>query len=163
MMVNIITKTLDGAEFKLDTNYDYSHLVKNKNKPEQIIIPFVSFGIGSKLNFDKPRELRTEIELGGLITDEDAATVVAFYDDGKDNLIIELEKSTKKEEKMKFVNKIVRKLNISDNLNNKIFIDLLSNVFTDKQLESFIHKDSIEIILFDGLMYLKVGNKAYRL
>ena len=163
MAKKLITKTLDGKEFKLDETYPSSlRKIKKKHQPAQIISPFASFGIGTKLNFQDAKKESIDLEFGGELNDENAASVTAFYEEG-DKIIIEAEKETEKEEKMKFVNKIVRKLNFKENLSNKVFIDLLSNVFTDKQLQEFIDKDDLEIILFDGLMYLKVKNKAYRL
>ncbi len=157
------TKTLDGKEYKLDERYSSDiYLQKKKYNPDILIIPFTSFGIGNRLNFEKIRVNDNNIEIGCDIYNENSAIVTALYEkDGK--IIIEAEKDTKKEEKMKFVNKIIRKINFSDSLNDKLFISLLSNVFTDKQLEQFINEDDLEIILFNGLMYLKVRDKAYRL
>ncbi len=157
------TKTLDGKEYKLDGRYPSDIFQqKKKHNPDILIIPFISFGIGSKLNFEKIDHSHSQISLGDINSWETAALVTAFYEEDE-KIIIEAEKDTKKEDKMKFVNKIVKKINFSDGLKDKIFIDILSNVFTDKQLEQFINEDDLEIILFDGLMYLKVRGKAYRL
>ena len=157
------TKTLDKKEYKLDERYP-PEIFKKKKKynPDILIMPFTSFGIGSKLLFEKIDHSHSQISLGDINSWETAASVTALYE--KDSkIIIEAEKDTKKEEKMKFVNKIIRKINFVDSLNDKIFIEILSNVFTDKQLEQFIKEKNLEIVLFDGLMYLKVGEKAYRL
>jgi len=163
MTKKLTTKTLDGIEFKLEEAYPIRLFqTKKKHQPAQIIIPFISFGIGTKINFNKIVKESVGVEIGGEFSDGNAASVTAFYEEG-DKIIIEAEKETKKEEKMKFVNKIVRKLNFNEGLSNKTFIDMLSNVFTDKQLQEFMNEKDLEIILFDGLMYLKVGDKAYRL
>jgi len=163
MKKKLITKTLDGTEFQLKERYPELRLTTTKKHlPEQIIIPFVSFGLGTRINFDKLNKNLVELEIGGITSNEKCASVTALYEkDGK--IIIEAEKESKKEEKMKFVNKIVRKLKIGQGLSNKLFVKILSNVFTDKQLEQFIKEKDLEIILFDGLMYLKVNDKAYRL
>ncbi len=166
MVKKVLTKTLDKKEFELEEAYPSSfYAQKKKHEPAVIIKPFVSFGIGSRLKFKESDLTTTSVEIGGQLFEDGAASVTAFYQDPKnpDKIIIEAEKNIHKEEKMKFVNKIVKKINLEGSLKDEMFIKILSRVFTDKQLEQFIKEDDLEIILFEGLMYLKVGKKAYRL
>ena len=166
MVKKVLTKTLDKKEFELEEAYPSSLFTpKEKHCPAVIIKPFVSFGIGSRLKFKESSPDTTSVDIGNQLFEDGAASVTAFYQDPKnsDKIIIEAEKNMHKEEKMKFVNKIIRKINLGGSLKDEIFIKMLSRVFTDKQLEQFVKEKDLEIILFDGLMYLKVGEKAYRL
>lgn len=163
----VISKSLDKTKYELDEVYPSDLLVvKKKHKPEIPIIPFLSFGLGSRLNFVKDTG-KSDTEIAGwegyLIRDKDAV-VTEFYQKG-DKIIIKAKQSTKeeKEEKKEFLNKIVKKINMDNDYNEKLFIDMLSNVFSDKQLKRLLKEDDIEILLFEGLMYLKCGDKAYRL
>lgn len=157
------TKDLEGKEYLLESQY--AEIVKDeKYDPAVLIIPFCSFGIGARLTFEKiegDTEIQVEEEMifryranGAIVTD--------FRQEG-DKFIIEAETNTKKEEKMEFVNKIIGRIDMDDSLSDEFFVDMLSNVFTEEQLQNFLNKDEIEILLFDNLMYLRSEDKAYRL
>lgn len=157
------TKDLNGKEYLLESQYPELTSSK-KHNPEILIIPFCSFGIGARLTFEKLKG-DTEIEIhddATLSYLEHSAIITDFRQEG-DKFIIEAEQNTKKEKKMEFVNKIIGKIDMNDSLSNEFFVDMLSNLFTEQQLQNFLNKDEIEILLFDNLMYLKSDDKAYRL
>ena len=60
----ITTKSLDNIEYELDSTYFLDNSNENiKHKPEISIIPFLSFGWGTRLNFEKDTyRADTEIE-----------------------------------------------------------------------------------------------------
>ena len=156
------TKDLNGNEYLLESQYPET--LSEKHNPEILIIPLCTFGIGTRLTFEKV-ESGTQIQVEGAIGfsySENAATVTDFRQEG-DKFIIEAENNTKKEKKMEFVNKIIGKVDMDDSLSDEFFVDMLSNVFTEQQLQNFLNKEEIEILLFDNLMYLKSEDKAYRL
>ncbi len=155
------TKDLNGNEYLLDSQYQ-STPVSKKHDPDTLIIPFHSFGVGTRLTFEKLED-DSEIYIGEEIAyRENSASITDFRKEG-DKFIIEAEHNTKKEKKTEFVNKIVGKIDMDDCLSDEFFVDMLANVFTEQQLQNFLNKDDFEIILFDNLMYLKSENKAYRL
>ena len=90
------------------------------------------------------------------------AVVTKLFDDGE-KVIIEAEKIVRDDDKKEILNKIIKKIDFDNALNNNLFIEMFSNVFTEEQLKHFLEQDDMEILLFDGLMYLKLGDKAYRL
>ena len=139
--------------------------IKKEHQPEILILPFSSFGIGTRLRLkrvDAFHEEDYEIDgWGGLRYDSDAIVTKIYEENGK--IIIDAETQTKKEDKVKLVDKIIKKVDFDNALNENIFIEILSNVFTEEQLKKFLEQDDIEVLLFKGLMYLKVGDKAYRL
>lgn len=160
-----VTKTLNKEKFELDETYSgWNGKPDKKHLPEIEIIPYVSFGIGTKINVEKnPTDPIIELyELEGQRINPGMARVTRIFQK-KEKVIIEAEIDTKKAKKMEFVNKIVKKINFKDGLKNNIFIKMFANVFSQKQLERFIKAKDLEMVLFDGLMYLKHKNKAYRL
>jgi len=164
MVRKITAKALDKTEYEIDLAYKSETNVADKYKPNISIIPFLSFGLGTRLNFEKDTQ-RPDTEVQGwegYIIRPGDAVVTNFYEKD-DKIIIEAQQRTDKEEKQEFLNKIIKKINLDNNYNEKLFVDMLSNVFTDKQLECFLSIDDLEILLFDGLMYVKCENKAYRL
>ena len=157
------TKDLNEKEYLLESQYA-EMTPSEKHNPETLIIPFTSFGIGARLTFEKI-EAATEVEVDEVINFrymEHSAVITDFRQEG-DKFIIEAETNTKKEKKMEFVNKIIGKIDMDDSLSDGFFLDMLSHVFTEQQLQDLLNKDNIEILLFNNLMYLKVKNKAYRL
>ncbi len=158
------TKDLDGNEYLLE--YQYPEIVSSKkHNPETLILPFSNFGIGSRLVFEKVEGVDGEIVIDGTTPieyNESCGIITDFRKEG-DKFIIEAETNTKKEKKTEFVNKIIGKIDMEDTLSDEFFIDMLSNIFSEKQLNDFLNKEDIEILLFDNLMYLKSDNKAYRL
>lgn len=169
------TKTIDGEEYELE-EYCIVHSENiEKHKPEILILPFNSFGLGTRLNFEKPQDsLSIDLPGYGVSNEinyidyipigggEAKAVVTAFYE--QDNkIIIEAMEDTKQEEKKQFVDKIIKKIDFGDGLNNEVFVKMLSHVFSENQLKHFLDVDNIEILLFDGLMYIKCEEKAYRL
>ncbi len=160
-------KDLKGNEYLLDAQYA-EYTPSKKHSPGIIIIPFTSFGVGTRLTFEK---VENDIIKGaesdgpiGFVCFENSAVVTDFRREG-DKFIIEAQKDTKKEKKMEFVNKIIGRIDMNDNLSDEFFIDMFTNVFTEQQLQNFLNKskEELEILLFDNLMYLKSDNKAYRL
>lgn len=164
MVQKITAKALDKTEYELDLTYPLEINIEDKHKPGISIIPFLSFGLGTRLNFEKDTHIAdTEIQgWEGYIIRPGDAVVTNFYEEDN-KIIIEAQQKTDKEEKKEFLNKIIKKINLDNDYNEKLFVDMLSNVFTDKQLESFLSVDDLEVLLFDGLMYIKCGDKAYRL
>ena len=155
------TKSLDKTEYQLECAYPTPGDPNKKHDPEIIIIPFKTFGLGSMLFFEKSKnDLMTEIDWETSF--EQGAQVTSLYSKGN-KIIIEAERKIDKSKKIKVVNSIVDKIDFKAGLGNEIFIKMLSNVFTDKQLNHFLEQKDIEILMFKGLMYLKSGKKAYRL
>ncbi len=157
-------KDLNGNEYLLESQYPEMVSSKRHN-PETLILPFSNFGIGSRLVFEKIEgdDGVTVIEGNlGIEYNESNAIITDFRKEGN-KFIIEAETNTKKEKKTEFINKIIGRIDMDDCLSDEFFIDMLSNVFTEKQLNDFLNKGDIEILLFDNLMYLKSDNKAYRL
>ncbi len=156
-------KDLKGNEYILDSQY-FEEVSSKKHEPEILIVPFTSFGVGTRLTFEKI-ENDTEIQIDDLKYFESGAAVVTDFRQEGNKFIIEAEQNTKKEKKMEFVNKIIGQVDMDDNLSDGFFLDMLANVFTEQQLQSFLNKskEELEILLFDNLMYLKSDNKAYRL
>lgn len=157
------TKDLNGKEYLLESSWA-EMMPSEKHNPETLIIPFTSFGIGGRLMFEKI-EADTEVVVEGGMGFrymESSAVITDFRREG-DKFIIEAEFNTKKEKKTDFVNKIIGKIDMDDTLSDEFFVDMLSNVFTEQQLQNFLNKEEIEILLFNNLMYLKSEDKAYRL
>lgn len=157
-------KDLIGNEYLLESQYPEA-VSSKKHDPETLILPFSNFGIGTRLVFEKIEGVDTEVVIDGTTAieyNESSAIVTDFRKEG-DKFIIEAETDTKKEKKTEFINKIIGKIDMDDTLSDEFFVDMLSNVFTEKQLNDFLNKEDIEILLFDNLMYLKSDDKAYRL
>ncbi len=157
-------KDLNGNEYLLESQYP-DMVPSKRHNPETLILPFSNFGIGSRLVFEKIEGADTEIVISENIQIEhnkSSAIITDFKKEG-DKFIIKAETNTKKEKKTEFINKIIGRIDMDDCLSDEFFIDMLSNVFTEKQLNDFLNKGDIEILLFDNLMYLKSDNKAYRL
>ncbi len=155
------TKTLDKTEYELEQAYPDWDDPKKKHKPEINIIPYITFGLGSRIFFEISKETVSDTTD---YTDQyiKGAQVTAFYQKGN-KIIIEAEKKIDKTKKIKIVNKIVEKIDFKKGLTNDLFIEMLSHVFTEKQLNQFLKQKDLEILIFDGLMYLKSNGKAYRL
>ncbi len=160
-------KDLKGNEYLLDSLYA-EMIHPEKHNPETLVIPFISFGIGARLTFEKvENDYGIEVEGAGPLNFkcmESSAVITDFRKEG-DKFIIEAERDTKEEKKTEFIDKIVGRMDMDDCLSDEFFVDMLSNVFTEQQLQSFLNKnkDELEILLFDNLMYLKLDDKAYRL
>ncbi len=160
-MIKLKTKGLDGGKYELKYYTDYDGKQKYKNhQPDRIIIPFNSFGYGTRIPV---REAK--LRLNDITYDENinkGAEVVAFYNrNGK--FIIEAVENTKKEKKKKYVKNIMKEIDLTQGLANETFISILTNVFTKERLKEIRNAKNIEMLSFEGLMYLKVKNKAYRL
>jgi len=155
------TKSLDKTEYELEQAYPDWDDPKKKHNPEITIIPYQTFGLGSKIFFEKSEE-----PIGNMTDYEDkyskGAQVTSFYMKGG-KIIIEAAQKIDKTKKIKIVNKIVDKIDFKTGLTNELFVEMLSNVFTEKQLNKFLKQKDLEILIFKGLMYLKSGGKAYRL
>ncbi len=157
------TKDLNGKEYLLESSW--AEMTKEeKYNPETLIIPFTSFGIGGRLMFEKI-EGDTEVMVEGGIGFRymDSSAVITDFRQEGDKFIIEAKFNTKKEKKNDFVNKIIGRIDMDDTLSDEFFVDMLSHVFTEQQLQNFLNKDDLEILLFNNLMYIKSGDKAYRL
>ena len=155
------TKSLDGTKYELLNPWYMTDKEEKKVMPEQIIVPFHSLGIGTRL------QLRKNIKdhaYGGIIVPDNAGSAViteTYEKNGK--FIIKAVENTRKEDKLYYANKVIKEIDFTQGLANERFVEMLSNVFTEKQLKKLLKAKDIEILLFDGLMYLKLGNKAYRL
>ncbi len=145
--------------------------------PERLIMAFRSFGLGTKLNLGRRGKTLDQVIVptpGGSVPfyafedDEDPCReeVVSVEQEG-DKIIIEAIESPRKrrrrKSKKRYVNKILEQIDFYEGLADKYFERMFMNVFTERQLESMLKARRMEILLFDGLMYLHVGNKAYRL
>ncbi len=155
------TRALDKTEYELEQAYPDFDDAKKKHNPEINIIPYLTFGLGSKMFFEISKEV---MDNTADYTNQHfkGAQVTAFYQKGN-NMIIEAEKKIDKTKKIKIVNKIVEKIDFKKGLTNDLFVTMLSHVFTQKQLNQFLKQKDLEILIFDGLMYLKSNGKAYRL
>ena len=159
-MKKLKTKGLDKKEYELNYGTFYEDdKVNKKHLPDINIIPFMSFGYGTRIPIKK-------CLYEGLIEPNDSelngAEVVAFYN-RKGKFIIEAEQNTKNEKKRNYIKQIVNEVDFKQGLANETFVSMLTNVFSKKILKEILNADDIEILSFEGLMYLKVGKKAYRL
>ena len=155
------TKSLDKTEYELECAYPTPGDPSKKHNAEITIIPFRTFGLGSIIFFEKSKNDLLSVE-DWEDSYQDGAQVTSFYQKGG-KVIIEAEQKIEKTKKIKIVDKIVDKIDFKQGLCNDIFVQMLSNVFTEKQLNHFLEQKDIEILMFKGLMYLKCGKKAYRL
>ncbi len=164
-MKNLKTKGLNNKEYQLEycMEYDNKKIIK-KHLPDINVIPFTSFGYGTLLPvnciiFD------TGINMNENVNDlnqKTCAEITSFYNkNGK--FIIEAERNTKKEQKKKYIKQIINEIDLRQGLANETFINILTNVFSKKNLKEILNTKNIEMLSFDGLMYLKVNKKAYRL
>lgn len=168
-MEKLTAKNLEGKEFEIVLAQEIP-LMKKEHQPEILILPFPSFGIGTRLKMEpldkvigEEYEVETEEGESWGVFRSDNDAIVTKVSEKNGEIIIEAETQIRKEEKKELVNKIIKKVNFDNALNENIFIEILSNVFTENQLEKFLKQEDIEILLFKGLMYLKAGDKAYRL
>ncbi len=162
-MKKILAKDLQGKEFEIELAQENWEPIKEKHRPDKTIASFLSFGLGSRLRFEEiPEEDNVIIDYADVYISKGDAVVTSLMDDGK-RVIIKAEKLLDDGKKEEILNKIIKKIDFDNALNDEIFIAMLSNVFTEEQLKHFLVQDDIEILLFDGLMYLKSGDKAYRL
>ena len=100
--------------------------------------------------------------INGVFNPNGGVTVTDIHqENGK--TIIEASENIHKEEKSKYVNKIMNEIDFSQGLNNERFVEMFSNVFTEERLKEILGSDDVEFLCFNGLMYFKLGDKAFRL
>jgi hypothetical protein len=151
---------LDGNEHQLIAPLvDESTFEKHKAK--QTIIPFLSFGIGTKLSIDKEDEYNLT-SINGMLQGINSATVYDIRENNK-KVIIKAKRKRDLDDKIYFVNQIINNIDFDNALTSDIFLKMFANVFTESELNEILACDEVEIISFNGLMYLKVNDKAYRL
>jgi len=159
-MKEATTKNLEGEEFKLDSTIVDEEA--EKHKPEQIVFPFRSFGVGTKLQMRKND--KAFIYSGMVIDDEIGnATVISVDEDEDGQVTIYAIEETEKDTKLKYLKEITKEIDFEQGMGNETMIKMLSNVFNERQLKEFLEADDIEILNFEGLMYLRHKDKAYRL
>jgi hypothetical protein len=165
------TKGLDKQEYLLDPPFK-EEVMPKKHYPEQIIATFHSFGIGTGLRMEgvKKRtsgllEFPSDIIVDLEVEDElnQWSKVISIEDKGDTVIIKAVSREDKKEDKTKYINGIADKIDFKQGLCNEVFIEMLTNVFTEERLNEILEIDDIEILSFNGLMFLKIKDKAYRL
>jgi len=160
-MEKIMTKGLDGTEYELNNPWFVTDEEIENIKPEQIIVPFNTLGIGTRLQL---RENNKDRQYGPImLPDNTGSAVITEIEEKNNQLIIKAVENTKQEEKLKYTKEIIKEIDFSQGLGNERFVEILTNVFTKEQLLKMLNADDLEILLFDGLMYLRLDNKAYRL
>lgn len=161
------TKSLSGIEYELDEVLDLDKELDSKHLPEQIIISFSTLGKNMRLCVDyidvsSPFVLA---EIDGVPQIKSATITDIERLDG--NMIIKCVSDEKenKEKKIKFLNSVIEHIDFKQGFSNKVFINMLSNVFTVERLKEILESDSkdIEILLFKSLMYFRIKDRAYRL
>ena len=153
----VTAKSLTGQVYELDDTISEN----SDTSAEQIIHPFESFGFGTRIQLLD----RTEtyfVPYGDIDLDLDTARVSEWYDEGG-KIIIKAVQLKRTRKKLQFVNGIIDRIDFKQGLGNAVFCEMLTNVFKEEQLQEMIDEEHIEILTFNGLMYLQVGRKAYRL
>ena len=155
---------LDKTEYELETPF-FEYVKNEKNYlPEKKIVAFMSFGIGTTLCMDY-KGFSSEILLMEVNNDPTVKRAKVTNIEETENQVIIQPVSIKepKEKKIKYVNKIIEKIDFKKGFCNKVFIEMLKNLFTQERLKEILEYESPEILCFNGLMYLKIKNRAYRL
>lgn len=168
------TTDLEGKEYILNhRQFTSSERVFKDIAPEQIIIAMPELKNGSVLLVDDTPKLTKE-EKDELKKDCYQQVIRYFHVDHicdlGDELVIEAVgkpylplSQEKMEKKAELLRKIAPRIDFSNEALRKKLAEILSLVFLPEQLENMLKIDQIEVLLFDNLMYLKVGDKAYRL
>ena len=162
-----LSKSITGKEYELNLIYDWDESFMNidmSHYPEQIVAAYTSFGINSKvcLGYEEGSNLFFVVEL-----DEEpqikTARVIDVIENDEIVIIKCVGDEQKKEDKMKLVNEVINDIDLRQGLYNDVFIDMLSNVFSEERLKEILECDDVEVMIFDKLMYLRVKDRAYRL
>ena len=162
------TKSLSNIEYELDEIFNFEDNFKNVNNihlPEQIIASFKSFGINTDICIGYG-EHSNLFYITAIEDEHDVklAKVIDIRDIDDDKIIIRCEcQKQDKEKKIRFVDSIVKEIDFRQGLCNEVFVKMLCNVFTEQRLKEIFECDDVEILSFNGLMYLKIMDRAYRL
>ena len=159
--MEIKTKGIDNTEYMLEHSNAFFEPIDDKFMPEQKIISLRTIGIGIRLNM---RRNSLIMENNDIIFEEDIGNaVIKEIKHENDRMIIYAEEKTYKKDKLKFVEKIIDEIDLKQGVSKESFINMFSNVFSEKMLNKILEQDKIEMLSFEGLTYLKVDDKAYRL
>lgn len=161
------TKSLSGIEYELDEVFDMDKELDSKHLPEQLIISFPTLGKNMRLCVDY-----IDVSNPFVLAEVDGVPQIksATITDIKkidDNMVIKCVSDEKenKEKKIKYLNSVIEHIDFRQGSSSKVFVNMLSNVFTVERLKEILECDSkdIEILLFKALMYFRVKDRAYRL
>jgi hypothetical protein len=171
---------LDGTKYRLNYNpFSLSEKVYDSSRPPVEILALKELKVGTRFWVDdrnkvnkEEKELLKEDSLWG---DEYLEMVGRFFrvveisEVGNEVIIYavgSLFKHPEKkigERKAEALRTIVPQIDFGNEILRDRIVEILSLVFLPEQLEEMLKEDAIEILMFNGFMYLKVGDKAYRL
>ena len=126
------TKGLDKMEYVLERIFPEESIQADiEHLPEQIIASFNSFGIGTSIcvDYKEGSNPMLILELYGEPQIK-TAKVTNVKEEGENVIIEAVLKEKSKENKIKYVNKVINEIDFSQGLAKERLIEMLKNVFT---------------------------------
>jgi hypothetical protein len=160
-------KSLDGTEYVLDAigeiPLDKIKEEEGIHEPDKIIARFDSFGINTKVCVDYGVSSLFSIFIG----DDDLpllkqANVTDIVEHGK-TMVIYAEHKKVLGKKVKITEEILEEMDFRQGVGKEVMMNMFSNLFTKGVLKNILECDEVEFLMFNKLMYIKVGDRAYRL
>lgn len=186
------TVGLNKKKYELNYSvYSWSKRAKEQTKPEQLIFAFKEIKPGikfwtsdwKKTTAEERKWMKDKEKKFWSFLDEDEEdyefeiihdltrpfTVKEIRDEGDEVVFIaegkpyESPKQEIEDNKADVLQKVVERIDFKYDQMRKNLFKTLANVFTPEILEDALKTNDIEILMFDRIMYLKIGKKAYRL